>query len=743
MNNLKVEIKNCYGINSFENNFDFTNDKSTQVIYAPNGVMKTSFANVFDDYSQNLESKDLIYPNKKSIRNITTEDGNQVSTESVFVIRPYEKSYKTDRISTLLVSDKLREQYDEIHEKISIEKEKLIEVLKISSGLKKDIEGELCRSFSKKKNDLLQLLFEIENKIHKENNPDYSHITFSKIFNEKVISFLETGDFKRQIKEYIEKYEELICNSTILKRDFNHYHATTVQKNLSDNGFFKADHSINLKINGQKKEVSDPKEFLKLIKTAKEEILQDKTLQEIFEKIDKKISNNQLREFREYLFENQDILTELADLKQFQQRLWISYLKSNLEVYNNLVVEFKKGQTNIKEIIEKAKNQQTDWEKVIEIFNSRFYVPYRLGIKNKEDTVLRDAAPSVEYYFEERLEDVDEDLLLRVLSQGERRTFYLLNIIFEIECRKKQGLKSLFIIDDIADSFDYKNKYAIIEYLKDVSLHDNFYTIILTHNYDFFRTVQERIIGNSKYGGSYMALKESDHIKLESLPYRYISNPLKNWKSNLNDYTKLIASVTFARNIAEYIGDSNNFNTLTSILHLKEKTVTLTIGDLEEIYKSIFKDLNNLVLANKEKTVYEVIFEVANEIITTETESIANLENKVVLSIAIRLTAEKYMITRINDNQFVANIKSNQTGKLFGKYKKLFPDASQSIRVLERVNIMTPENIHLNSFMFEPILDISDHHLKQLYTDIVELSAISDELSKAIAEAATANLDNK
>ena len=31
---------------------------------------------------------------------------------------------------------------------------------------------------------------------------------------------------------------------------------------------------------------------------------------------------------------------------------------------------------------------------------------------------------------------------------------------------------------------------------------------------------------------------------------------------------------------------------------------------------------------------------------------------------------------------------------------------------------MTPENIHLNSFMFEPILDISDHHLKQLYVDV-------------------------
>jgi hypothetical protein len=31
---------------------------------------------------------------------------------------------------------------------------------------------------------------------------------------------------------------------------------------------------------------------------------------------------------------------------------------------------------------------------------------------------------------------------------------------------------------------------------------------------------------------------------------------------------------------------------------------------------------------------------------------------------------------------------------------------------------MTPENIHLNSFMYEPILDMSAQHLYQLYTKV-------------------------
>lgn len=53
---------------------------------------------------------------------------------------------------------------------------------------------------------------------------------------------------------------------------------------------------------------------------------------------------------------------------------------------------------------------------------------------------------------------------------------------------------------------------------------------------------------------------------------------------------------------------------------------------------------------------------------------------------------------------------------------------------------MTPENIHLNSFMFEPILDISDHHLKQLYKDVQDLLA-DIEITEAIGQVASAQSD--
>jgi len=37
------------------------------------------------------------------------------------------------------------------------------------------------------------------------------------------------------------------------------------------------------------------------------------------------------------------------------------------------------------------------------------------------------------------------------------------------------------------------------------------------------------------------------------------------------------------------------------------------------------------------------------------------------------------------------------------------------------INGAPPENIHLNSFMYEPILDLSAQHLKRLFTKVAML----------------------
>ena len=86
-----------------------------------------------------------------------------------------------------------------------------------------------------------------------------------------------------------------------------------------------------------------------------------------------------------------------------------------------------------------------------------------------------------------------------------------------------------------------------------------------------------------------------------------------------------------------------------------------------------------------------------------------------------RELSEKYVIDKIQDNEFVQSITRNATNKLIHRYKEMYPENIDVIKVLNQVNIMTPENIHVNSFMYEPILDMSNHHLKTLYTNVIAL----------------------
>ena len=64
---MKATFKNCYGLEDFtleEIKFDAQNSKA--IIYAPNGVMKSSFSKVLDNISRKKKTVDRIFTEKKS-----------------------------------------------------------------------------------------------------------------------------------------------------------------------------------------------------------------------------------------------------------------------------------------------------------------------------------------------------------------------------------------------------------------------------------------------------------------------------------------------------------------------------------------------------------------------------------------------------------------------------------------------------------------------------------------------------
>ena len=695
------------------------------MIYAPNGIMKTSFANTFSDICTNTETRDCFYPDKvtKRIIKYDSESGNDISGESILVIEPYSETYKSEKTSVLLANAKLKKEYEMLLIDISTKFKSLSSAISSASG-KRDISKILSEDFSCQEKEYYDCLEKIYDQYHELNIVNYSKIKYGKIVNADSEKILNDPDVLKQLDSYIQEYEKLITTSVVFNSVYNHTNAETSLSALSKSGFFKAQHQILL--HGRTEGI-DEKHFKQVLHEEKTRII-DKELAEEFQKIDAILSSKiATKEFRDFIFEHKEIIPELADFSAFKQKLWISYLFDNFSLFQLAILTYKNNKKKLNEIVEQAKNQISDWNNVVDQFNERFSnMPFKLAISNKEDVILKNELPIIYFKYNNRNQEVeiDEHTLLAHLSNGEKKALYLLNIIFEIEGRKKLNIPTFIIIDDIADSFDYRNKYAIIEYIKDICDNNLFMPIILTHNFDFYRTVAGRV--DIKPTSNFVSKSESE---LKLVHGQYFKNVFDTWRENV--YTNnaiFISSIAFIRNIVEYTSgkEDEDYINLTSLLHYKPNpkpniipTTQFYVHHLISIYhKHWGRDVTRFNQTSN-ALVYNIIVDTADGFTTSKPNEIF-IQNKIVLSIAIRLLSEKYMMERINTPALTNVIEGNQTRELRNLIHFNLSDPIDKKRkeIIERVLIITSENIHINSFMYEPIVDLSLDELLKLYTDV-------------------------
>ena len=112
---LKLDLKYCYGIRKLDAELEFKH--KGYAIYAPNGVMKTSFAKTMIDLSEGNEPKDLHFPDRDSTCVVTLND-KEIKSEEIFVVKPYDDKFSSNQISTLLANVDLRKRYEKVYQSI-------------------------------------------------------------------------------------------------------------------------------------------------------------------------------------------------------------------------------------------------------------------------------------------------------------------------------------------------------------------------------------------------------------------------------------------------------------------------------------------------------------------------------------------------------------------------------------------------------------------------------------------------
>ena len=747
---MNLTIKNCFGIKeikNFELKFD---DNGVAIIYAPNGVMKTSLAKVFEVIQKGERPYDRIfseYPSSYAIkyRDDTftydaTDEENPAASDKFYVIDSLDDKieFSSESLSTILGDESIRSEYSNVTSEYKKDAGSFISELGKKSGLKTKAKDSLLADLGLSSRAEWPEIFNALKEL--KDNPKYQGVSFpdglnySVLFNDKVVDLYTTSDFQDNLDKYIYRLDERLGQSKILTRSFTDRNLEQLEKVIKSNDLFKAGHHILMR---EGDDVTSFNDFSAMVKEQLEEIYNDSELGIIFNKMKNKLTANEQGDvLRLQLMAHKEFIQLLRDVPKLKRCFWVFAIENLTRSFDDYYEKITNYNERLKDIYRRASEQTDMWNNVVVEFNRRFRVPFSISISNQAVFLLQGDAPNIEFIYSrgsgennEKRKKSQEDLV-KSLSRGEKHALYLLHTIFDIECIKKRVRESdehvLIVADDVADSFDYKNKYAIVEYFYDLAKEPNIDLLILTHNYDFFRTVIDGL--GVKRNCSSMAIKDKDgNVSLCNMAYQRdffktgVLQNIRRGEFSSDDRKKLlIVSIPFFRNIFEYSEEnadtnpSSSYMFLTCCIHLKEKPKKTDEMMLSDIFAMEFP--NKPYRTNNERYL-DVLCRIAGDIVVKAGEDL-KLEDKFVLSIYCRLKVEMYMKSKFPTECTEAS--KNQTREWFDKIKDKLDASAKDI--IERTLIISPAAIHVNSFMYEPLIDVSGWELVDLYNDIKSLS---------------------
>ncbi|EMN90995.1 PF06252 family protein [Leptospira weilii str. UI 13098] len=351
--NFRNLVESISGSRSTKNLSNIHLEKIATAIYKLHPELKTK--NTANRTPNKYKS---ISKNDSKLKSIVTPDQNELIKKlvSALILSGNYENFSTDSLPLRMFKKSLNELSR--HEAQSViealkgmlirannrgpleqKKTELINLLKPLSGLESGIEELIIKAITKLDNDFFRAIARIKDEVLDGREPEFVNIEYKRIFSEKTDKLLQTPAIKEKLKDYILKYDELLSKSKYFKSGvFNQTNASTIAKNLKENGFFKANHTVNFISKEERSEIKTEKQLEEIIENEKKEILNNSDLLKIFNELDKQIiANAELREFRDYLQSHIEILPELSDLEAFKEKLWISYFKSHKDAYRALI----------------------------------------------------------------------------------------------------------------------------------------------------------------------------------------------------------------------------------------------------------------------------------------------------------------------------------------------------------------------------------------------------------------------
>lgn len=704
----KIKKENIFGKefeNFLKNNIIKFSNNGIAVLYAPNGVGKTSFSKILNN--ENGCSFNVKY-NGTEI--------NEQSNSLFYVISDQNSRHIIKgKTKEFLLGDNIRKEFElkeEIDRNITeILENKLNKTLKDNFNISK-VKSPLLDSITD--NELKQFIRDIVNKSSKGKNIKVDDFA-KKIKNMKMIEIQEFSDKKfayyindienkesiiNKINNIIEndvngnpKVEEIEENTVAIEILSKYSHKT--QCVVCDNAEMEKD-LLSKKVANKQKVFEELNETEKRIITDIVEKLQHEDPFNIKEKLIKTLKSG-----------NKEILHEL--INEFHQYSEILNKRINNLFAKDLLTPdlIKKIEVFFEMVKNKPVLSDADMLFIQEIINNN--IEKNLSIERDSENNLKIMLDNSEFIEKER-----EELSL---STGEQN---FISLTFEL-LKAKNSDKQVIVLDDPISSFDsiYKNKivYSIVKFLESKK------QIILTHNTDLIRLleVQKKKCFNlylfNNFEGQengFIEVNENEKNILIYIPdlLDFIRKDIDNFIHTEKEY--LCSLIPFMRGYAKFIGNKKIKNELTKVMHgYSPDTVNIT-----QIYNDLFgKNISTVYTIS----VTDILsLDLGNLDILSDTEY--PLLNKTLkhslIYLYLRLLVEKKLVDKYNVN---VNRHDNLGAIIFDAYK-----GNDQEKIKKRVFLISKKTL-LNEFnhfegnmsIFQPAIDISNYTLEKEKNDII------------------------
>ena len=758
-------VQSYAGIKSFQHKFKFAESKRTLIVYASNGTGKTSLVRAIKDSAlgnEDLDESKHDFSNeapKNDIELLDTSGEQMNQSEAIEVLQdfdPEDDIPKKGVLSSLYVDEDIKARVSPLVKRIEDLEDDLDAHL--SSNLEVVTSGS-AENKKKRVRQELKEVYEDSNYFYRDimdaatsaedTQPLPDDLSYANVFNPNVRTALKKEDIEKHLAEFCQNRKQIIQKSLYHSGEFDHHNAQQAIKSLKGLNFFDpAGHRVVLRNqdSGEYSSYLDDKDWEAEIENDKKSI--DDKLKNEYNKVEDAINNTPTS--RKILLpiieEYKDLIHELVNFDAFRKKV-IAYHIQSFDKLDDLKIAYSDFEKEVKSI--QLEDLGKKLKSAVDVFNERFIdAPFAMKLttptKDIINLIIDTPIPTLKFIRREpssgaECEKDSARQLYDSLSSGEQKAFAILCYIYKIEARCIEQKATLLVMDDIVDSFDYSNKHAFLLYLQDITTDEkfkNFRQIIFTHNFDFFRAVNivlkdasvECLRAIRSQSGMWIQ-EYGDEVKVGAM----IGGWRKSLCSTQSDQwdvriRSIVALLPFARNIVEYTHGIKNeaYKDLTSYLHIKDiRGLKEKVTNLLDIYKCIFsfsEDELPWPEKNKDMRVRDLVAEAAASVFAEqEAEKFTtplNLQAKLILSIDIRLMTEEFIQRELPGE---VKYKPYQTEVWTKQYIDSQETNSDYCKTLRRVLLLPSETIHVNSFMYEPIIDIPDKHFIDLYRHVKKL----------------------